>query len=539
MSASSARESLEYLPTFARFPRALRRFLKRPLTLEVARTIAADRLACREANFLRIIEKSVYAYPASPYRALLRLAGCELGDLEPLVERDGVDQALKTLREAGVYVTYDEFRGRLPIVRGGTTIDVTSEDFDNPAARRDFQMTTGGSTGREMSVHQDLDYIAATFVPKLLMLDAWGVADLPAIHWQHILPGAGLRFVLQRASGGLAPEAWYSQQGWFDVKSWLKYDLATIYSLLWLNLLGCRVPIPAITKRSDAIVVARHVRRVLDERGRCLTYSGISAAVRIALAAAEAGLDLTGTTMRVGGEPITPAKLATVNAVGARVIPTYGAVETGPIGIGCPHARAADHMHLAADSTALITSPHRLESGQVVQAFNVTSLVDASPKVLLNYQIDDHGQVEDRRCGCPLHASGYTTSLHTVRSYSKLLSEGVTFASGDIQRILEEVLPARFGGTVLDYQLSEEEDRHGISRLQLVISPRVAIADEQEPIRVLLASLQESSARGDVTGNVWRQAGTLVVVRREPMVTTRGKQPVVHRRRAGGVAVKG
>ena len=47
-----------------------------------------DQLAHREATFLRIVEKSVYGGRASPYRALLRLAGCEFGDLKPLGERD-------------------------------------------------------------------------------------------------------------------------------------------------------------------------------------------------------------------------------------------------------------------------------------------------------------------------------------------------------------------------------------------------------------------------------------------------------------------
>jgi hypothetical protein len=511
--------------------------LKRPPRLADARQIVSDRLAHREHNFLRIVERSIYGNPRSPYLALLRLAGCEYGDLERMVEQDGLGRALKTLRGSGVYVTYEEFRGRSPIVRGQTTIAVSPEDFNNPYARRDFQMTTGGSTGRAMSVHQDLDYIAATGVLKMLMLDAWGVVDLKAVHWQHILPGAGLRFVLQRASFGARPAAWYSQHGWFDSRTWLKYDLATLYTILWLNLLGFRVPIPTITQRKDAIVIARHVRRLLDAEGRCLTYSGISAALRVALAAAEHGIDLTGTTMRVGGEPITRAKVATIESVGARVLPTYGAIETGPIGIGCSRPREADHVHLVADTTALITHPHLLESGDMVQAFNVTSLLDASPKVMINYQIDDHGAVEQRRCGCPLHDAGYTTSLHTIRSYSKLLSEGVTFSGLDIQAILEETLPARCGGSVLDYQLVGEEDANGISRLQLLISPRVTIADEQEPIQAFLGALRAWSARGDATGNVWQQAGTLTVVRREPFVTARGKQPVVYRLSQADLAV--
>src|SRR6266436_3821859 len=122
MSSSVTRETLQYIGMFARFPFALRRFLKHPLTLADARRIVAERLAHREENFLRIVERSIFGNPASPYLALLRLAGCEYGDLARIVKRDGLDRALKTLRENGVYVSYEEFRGRTPIIRGATTI---------------------------------------------------------------------------------------------------------------------------------------------------------------------------------------------------------------------------------------------------------------------------------------------------------------------------------------------------------------------------------------------------------------------------------
>ena len=114
----------------------------------------------------------------------------------------------------------------------------------------------------------------------------------------------------------------------------------------------------------------------------------------------------------------------------------------------------------------------------------------------------------------------------------------MTFSGLDIQAILEETLPGRFGGTVLDYQLIEEDDDRGISRMQLLISPRVTIADERGPIDMFLGALRAFSSRGDATGNVWQQAGTLTVVRREPFVTARGKQPVVIRRRAAELVGK-
>jgi hypothetical protein len=61
--------------------------------------------------------------------------------------------------------------------------------------------------------------------------------------------------------------------------------------------------------------------------------------------------------------------------------------------------------------------------------------------------------------------------------------------------ILEEVLPARFGGSPLDYQLLEEEDEQGFTRLSLLVSPRVALADENAALELIASALQRSSVR--------------------------------------------
>ncbi|MGH9384163.1 MAG: hypothetical protein ACRD2N_07760, partial [Vicinamibacterales bacterium] len=190
----------------------------------------------------------------------------------------------------------------------------------------------------------------------------------------------------------------------------------------------------------------------------------------------------------------------------------------------CARPAEVDQVHLASDALGLITYPVTIEAtGETVDAFNLTSLVDASPKVMINYQIDDYGVVERRECGCPLHAFGYTTSLHSIRSYSKVLGEGVTLIGNDLQRLLHDVLPSQFGGSPLDYQLKEDEDAQGLTRLYLVISPRLAIADERAVARVFLEALRASNPRSDAAGTIWKNSGTLQVLRQEPVLTARGK----------------
>jgi hypothetical protein len=522
-------DNLDYLKSFAQFPLALRRFMRQPLSADEARAIVRRRMEGREEMFLRLVERSIYGHPGSPYLALLKLAQCELPDLRALVKEKGLEGALCDLREAGVYVTFEEFKGRIPIVRHGQTIATQARDFDNPFSRHDFTLQTGGSTGLANSVYQDLDYIAAGAPHQLLMLEAWEALDLPMAHWMDILPGGGLRFILQRAYFRQYPERWFSPIGWRGSAYWLKYGLATLYMIFAMRALGVRAPLPQTVRLDQSAVVAAWLAETLKRQPRCLLYTNVSRALRVCVAAAQAGFDLTGATLRVGGEPITAAKVRTMQSAGARVLPAYGAIDTGGIGLGCARPAQTDDVHLVKDAFALITHPHHVEgAGVSVPAFNLTSLLDSNCKIMLNYQSDDYGVVEERACGCGLEAHGYTTHLHSIRSYSKLVGEGVTLIGNEMLSILEQVLPGRFGGSALDYQLLEQEDEKGLTRLYIVVSPRLEIADEGEIIRVMLDALRRSSPMGDAARNVWTQADTLQVKRTEPVWTARGKLLPLH-----------
>jgi hypothetical protein len=90
-------------------------------------------------------------------------------------------------------------------------------------------------------------------------------------------------------------------------------------------------------------------------------------------------------------------------------------------------------------------------------------------------------------------------------------------------RVLEQVLPNRFGGNALDYQLEEVEDGEGFIRFNLLISPRVAVSDEHAVVAEMMHSLQRTSVMADVARQVWQQAHTVTVKRTEPVWSERGK----------------
>jgi hypothetical protein len=520
---------LGYVHIFARFPLVLRRFVRNPLTLAEARLRVAEQLAQRDQSFLRLMEDCVFGHPRSPYLPLLQQAGCELGDVRAMVAGKGVDGTLRALRAEGVYVTFEEFKGRTPIVRGGRSYDVAAADFDNPRSRRDLTMTTGGSTGQANLVYQDLDHVGELAVNEMVGLAEHGALDVPTVHWSHILPGSGVRYLLERVRHGQFEHRWFSPIGWSDATIWRKYAAATRYMVWCMRRAGVGIDGPVIARPDDAIVVARAVRETIDRHGRCLVRTPVSLAVRIALAAHAAGFSLEGATVRVMSEPLTPAKRQRIEQSGARVMAGYGSIETGVMAHGCLNPQHADDVHLLKDAFALIDYPHTVAgSDTIVRAFNLTGLRASAPKVMLNYQIDDHGVVERRPCGCGFESLGYDLHLHSIRSYTKLVGEGVTLIGNDLLRILDEALPERFGGTTLDYQLQEEEDEQGLTRLVLAISPRVPLASDAEVVEFLHQQLSASSPMADAAGTVWRGAGTLRVVRREPALTGRSKFQSFH-----------
>ena len=143
------RAQLSILLGLARFGRGMRRFLAQPITPAQARSTILARLARRGATFLDILERAVFGYPRSPYGQLFRAAGCELGDVRALVRGDGIEGALARLRDAGVFVGFDEFKGATPAVRGSQTFDsgraISTIRFCGPPMRR----PPGAAGGRQ------------------------------------------------------------------------------------------------------------------------------------------------------------------------------------------------------------------------------------------------------------------------------------------------------------------------------------------------------------------------------------------------------
>ncbi|HVS64093.1 MAG TPA: hypothetical protein VMT85_11395 [Thermoanaerobaculia bacterium] len=508
----------------ARFALGFPRYLRHRVTLEEARAEVARRLETRGESFLKLVTRAVFGHRASPYRPLFELASCELGDLEHSVRARGLEGALRELRAAGVYVSYEELKGRVPMVRQGREIPVSPGAFDNPFLRAAYEKGTGGTTGPRTRVMTDLDNLRAKAMMGRLVDEINGTRGLPMAVWRGLLPDNGLGAMISRLPFGTVPERWFTPVAAEQLRGALEYRLATAYVLRASRLFGVPLPDPEPVPVDRALTIARWAADAIARAGGCHLRAYVSLLVRVSVAAQEEGLDLTGAVFGGGGEPPTPAKVAQIERSGARYLPSYHVSELGRVGVSCLAPVEENDHHFCADHLALIQHPTKMPGLDLeVDAFCFTTLLPSAPKIAINVESDDDGVVEERACGCPWEELGLRFHVRSVRSYRKLTGEGMTLIGSDVVRLLEEELPARFGGASTDYQLVEEEDPGGQTRLTLRVSPRVALVDEQEIQQAMLEGLAEGSPAADLARATWSSAGTLRVRREEPVWTAGGK----------------
>jgi hypothetical protein len=102
---------------------------------------------------------------------------------------------------------------------------------------------------------------------------------------------------------------------------------------------------------------------------------------------------------------------------------------------------------------------------------------------------------------------------------------------GDLYEFFEKTLPSEFGGGPGDYQLVEEEDENGRTRLTLRAHPQIGAIDEPKLLGRLRDELARRSWSHEFQTRIWQRAGTLRVKREPPFASARGKILPLHIRR--------
>lgn len=504
---------LGYLSGYFRYGLGLRQFLKQPLSISGCYAVVRAQMEKREANFRAQLRRAVYPNPRSPYRKLLEHARCELRDIESMLRREGLEQTLRKLSEAGVYITAEEYKGKKPVDRNRLSFKVQPEDFDNPYVVTSFEQSSSGTRSQGIRTQVDFDFLSDEAAVEGVAYDELGLYGVPYAIWNN-----NLRRMLRTAKIGAPPEKLY-----FRLSS-NKIRLVSYWAIIASRLHGSPLPWPEKIRPQEARRVAEWLAKRKSQGSRRVgLWASASSLVRVAMAARESDLDISGSYFVAGGEPLTAARQREIEAAGCAVSNFYGCAETAVVARGCTNS-TGDEMHLFKNKLAVIEQSRAVGStGTTVNAFRFTSLTPAAPKILINLETGDYGKLETKHCGCKFDTLGFTDHLSYIRSFEKLTSEGRAFFAGDLARVIEEVLPAQFGGSPLDYQAVEEEGERGLSRLAILVSPKVGDVHEGAVLQTVLGELKKDGGTNRRTVRIWEEAGTLQVRREEPKPTKGGK----------------
>ncbi|MFO1283957.1 MAG: hypothetical protein U1F51_16100 [Burkholderiales bacterium] len=518
-----------------RFFAALPRFLRTPLALGEMRAIVRGRLASRARLFAANVARACRV-EGSPYARLFAHAGLDPREAAAMAARDGVEGALGTLLRAGIGLSGDEFKGRRPVVRGSLSFTVDPATLVNPASVVHGVSESSGSRGARTPVPIDLASIRDHAVDTHVSLAAHGGRGWSHAHYG-IPGGTAVTNPLEFAKGGHPPVRVFASIDPGSPELHPRYRLGA-RALRFASLVA-GVPLPGFTLAplDDPTPIVRWLRSELDAGRVPHLWTYASSAVRICHAARASGVDIAGARFTCGGEPTTPARRATIEATGAGALPRMGTTETDILAYACARPAASDDMHFLDDRYALIQpGPAAARDGLPPDAMILTSLLPTAPILMVNVCLGDRASVDTGVCGCPMAQEGWATRVRDVRSFEKLTAGGMTLLDVDVVRVLEEVLPGRFGGRPGDWQLVERHDgARAEPELRLLVDPSVGPLDEGAIADAFLEAVGGGDAGERMMALQWRAAGVLRVERAAPLRTVSGKILHVHAARAAGL----
>lgn len=485
-----------------------------------------EQLENRESIFLDTVRRVIFDNPGNPYYQMFNLAGCDYEDLRQIVEYRGLEAALTDLHKEGICLTHDEFKRKEPIIRSGKHIPSNKGSFVNPLVRNMLVTRTSGSRSPGTWTPRNKPLLLYREARSILRGREFGLESCAHIELQPILPSAGGLFnCLQAGRCNKGVERWFTAGG--SLRDNLHYRTVTRGLVFLGNLMGARSPYPTYLSHNDFTPVAKWIAQLRLNGVPSVVNSFASPAVRVADAALTQNLDIRGTQFLLTGEALTNAKRRVIEATGAKAYPGYAITEIGGVGQACRRMTTGNCVHIYRDSTAVINYRRRAPlSDAEVNSLLFTTLLPFSPLLLINAEMGDSGTIEDMNCDCAFARAGSVQQIRNISSFSKLTGQGVTLVGTDIMRLLEEVLPSRFGGRPGDFQLVEDEAR-AQTRITLRVSPRVKVSSPEEIRSCFLEELRGFYG-GSLAVRIWSHSEGVKVVVAEPIATSTGKVNLLH-----------
>jgi hypothetical protein len=507
-----------------RLAAALPKYFREPITLQQAEERTKRLLESRAESFLEVVRSRIYEHMHSPYLPLLRNAGCEFSDLQTSVHRHGLENTLARLAEEGVYLTSDEFKGKKNVTRGPLSFRVSPNDFE----RRD---TSAGITGESSGSRNSPVKTFSTLESLALWAEGTGVFyaahDLfSCVHavYEPVVAGR-MHFILINSKLGVPVDRWFAldvpAQGALENR--YHFLNAHVVALMG-NWFGNGIARPEYQKSGDLEPIMDWTLKNRRHGKRCCIITVVSNATRIAREALGAGISLEHVVLAASGEPLTQAKKRIIEEAGARIALRYGPGGLYGAALGCGDPCFIDEMHVPQTMFTFVENPRALDyDGPPVHPLMQTTTHPVAPRLLLNVENGDYATIMTRDCGCHLEKIGFTQHIHTVRSFEKMTGEGMNYSGSELFELLEDVFPSEFGGGPGDYQLVEEEDDRGQTRLTLLIHPELGDVDETKLLLRLQQGLAQGSRNHRFVSRIWQDAGTLRLRREAPYTSARGK----------------
>jgi len=481
-----------------------------------------ERLHHREHAFLETVERVIFCKPDHPFHRMFDAAGCGFADLAGEVRRIGLEATLLALHQQGVYLSHDEWKGKLPIVRAGREIPSTAHSFRNPLVSGWLEGTSSGSTGRPVPSTRSTAALIHGAVYQMLRARECGGERCVWIDLKPILPyPGGLNSVLRGRRAGAPVERWFSADAAFLDHG--HYFMATRALVALGNVFGARAPYPEYLPYNDFSPVAEYIARRRADGYVPVVHGFASPLVRVASAAVEKSMDISGAIFFCGGEALSPAKLAVFESAGARAFSSYTVSEIGNLGFACSRMKGSC-VHLFEDSVAAIGVSKAIPYADDTRmnSLHFTTLTAHAPNIFINLEIDDDGVLDRATCDCVYSRVGFTRRLDQINSFGKTTPQGITFHRTDLVNVIEVLLPGQLGGGPGDYQLVECEARNGQTQLRLHVSPRLGLTDCGR-IRDLFLDIIRPRWAGALATREWINSGGVDVVFAEPIATRTGK----------------
>jgi len=121
-----------------------------------------------------------------------------LGDIEKGISQDGVEATLEALLNKGVFISWEEFKGKRIAARGSERFEFKERDFDNPFRPSYYQVRSSGTRSAGTRTTFDLDFTLEKCYYRIPLLLAYHAAAYPMGYWVPILPSAaGIAGALQ------------------------------------------------------------------------------------------------------------------------------------------------------------------------------------------------------------------------------------------------------------------------------------------------------------------------------------------------------